>query len=233
MTRLLSCSSSPVVAQFLSRMLEPRKVKPARVAWVHEDGPRFRRVRFEGTALQGVRFIPGMDVEFRASGRATRRFSPALFDAAAGAMEVVFFVCGEGPGSAWVRSLREGAEVEVLGPGGGLPVDPHARYHAFVGDETSVGLEECLSRSVRDGACWSSVIEASEVPPSRAQWVPRGDPRDETLARFLARQPRSSTFYLAGHPRSIQGLRRRLVALGVPRRLIRTKASFAEGPQAG
>lgn len=216
----------------VSSLFEARLARPARVAWVNEEGPQFRRVRFEGEALKGVRFAPGMDVEFRVNGRTFRHFTPARFDAGAGAMELVFFVCGEGPSSRWVRALREGCEVDVVGPRGGLPVDPHAHYHAFVGDESCVGLEECLSRSLGDGACWSSALEANEAPPSRAQWVPRGKERGDALYRFLARQPRSSTFYLAGQADSIQALRRRLLALGVKRRLIRTKAVWADEREA-
>lgn len=220
------------MTRLLSEFFSARVPKPTRVAWVREEGPRFRRVRFEGESLKGTRFTPGMDVELRSGGRACRHQTPALFDADAGAMELVFFVCGEGPGSSWVRALHEDCEVEVIGPRPGLPVDPFARYHVFLGDETCVGLEECLSRSVADGACWASALETNEAPPSRARWIRPGEDGGASIHRFLARQPRTSTFYLAGEARSIQAWRRRLLALGVARRFIRTRASAAAGSQA-
>lgn len=219
----LATAAAPLVAGLLSKLLRRTRVgQPARATWVKEEGPQFRRIRFEGEALKGARFVPGMDVEFRLDRRVFRT-TPARFDVEAGAMELVFFVCGEGPSASWVRGLREGSEVEVMRPTGGLPVDPHARYHVFVGDETCVGLEECLSRSLHEGACWSSALETTEAPPSGAQWIPRGAERGDALHRFLARQPRSSTFYLAGQASSVQAMRRRLLSLGVARRLIRTK----------
>ena len=213
----------------MAQLFEPKR---ARVAWVQEEGPRFRRVRFEGEGLRGARFRPGMDVELTAHGRVFRHQAPALFDAETGAMELVFFLCGEGLASSWIRALAEGDEFGVRGPSGGLPVNAHARYHVFLGDERSVGLEECLSRAVGEGACWTSALETGEPPPSRAQWLRPGESDGEAVHRFLARQPRTSTFYLAGEVGSVQAWRRRLISLGVARRLIRTKSCGADGRQA-
>lgn len=212
----------------MAQLFQP---KQARVVRVSDEGPRFLRVRFEGEALRGARFRPGMDVELTANGRVFRHQAPALFDAETGAMELVFFLCGEGLASSWIRALIPGAEVGVSGPGGGLPIDAHARYHVFLGDERSVGLEECLSRALGEGACWTAALETGEPPPSRAQWLRPGDADSEAVHRFLARQPRTSTFYLAGEAGAVQGWRRRLLALGVARRLIRTKSCGADGRQ--
>lgn len=233
LTLIRKVSYEAGMPRLLTELFSTRIPKPTRVAWMKEEGTRFLRVRFEGEALEGARFAPGMDVELRlGDDRVFRHQTPALFDAAAGAMELVFFVCGEGPGSAWVRTLHEGCEVSVIGPRGGLPVDPYARYHVFLGDESCVGLEECLARSVRDGACWTSALETRHAPPSCARWIRAGEDGGDSVHRFLARQPRTSTFYLAGEARSIQAWRRRLLALGVARRFIRTKACGIDGRQA-
>lgn len=227
----------PEMPAFLANVLEPRFARAARVTQVDELAPRLRRVRVQGEALRGVAFRPGQEVEFRVSERAFRHYTPASFDEKDGAMDIVFYLHGQGPGSAWAASLRSGQAVGVLGPGGSFGLQDAAR-HVLLGDETALGLFACLARASA-GRCSGAV----EVEPGGNSWpqlvdlalpaVDRTRVRGDALLRWVdAAGPTPSgdvCFYLAGHADTILRLRQQLTARGWPRRSIRTKPYWADG----
>ncbi|MEM6995397.1 MAG: siderophore-interacting protein [Myxococcota bacterium] len=153
----------PELPGLLADLLEPRFAREARVVAIEELTGRFRRVRFAGEALRGVAFRPGQEIEFRVTRTAFRHYTPAAFDPVDGTVDVVFFVHGLGPGSAWSSALTVGQPVRVLGPGGRFGLRD-ARRHIFVGDETTLGLFTALQEgssvdgTIEVGADESAVI---------------------------------------------------------------------------
>jgi NADPH-dependent ferric siderophore reductase len=227
----------PELPAFLANVAESSFARATLVTEVLDLAPKLRRVRFEGAALRGVAFRPGQEVEFRVSERAFRHYTPAALDPRVGCMEVVFFLHGRGPGSAWAADLREGQGIKVLGPGGSFGLRD-ATQHVLLGDETALGLFACLARSAR-GRCLGAV----EVDRGGHAWpgmlgldlpaVERSDVRGDALASWVEGSELSPSddvcFYLAGHAGSIVRIRERLVRDGWPKRRIRTKPYWADG----
>jgi NADPH-dependent ferric siderophore reductase len=227
----------PEMPAFLANVMEPRFARPAQVTDVVELAPELRRVRLEGPALRGVSFRPGQEVEFRVSERHFRHYTPAVFDAEAGALEIVFYLHGGGPGSRWAEGLRHDQRVGVLGPGGGLSLRA-ARRHVLLGDETALGLFACLAAAA-PRRCTGAV----EVRPGGRSWpfmaglefpgVERTGGRGDALLGWLdgsGLTPDDYTcFYLAGHAGTLVRVRERLLRAGWSRRSVRTKAYWADG----
>lgn len=233
----------PEMPAVLANTLVPWFAKPTRVTSVETLAPRLRRVRFEGESLKGVRAEPGHEVEFRVGQTAFRHYTPSLMDPARGAMEVVFFLHGLGPGSTWAEGLRPGAEVDVLGPAGRLVLNRDARCHVFLGDETCLGLFVAMIQALPPSV---DVRGAVEVAPGTEDWPglvglplaavvrPDGTPRGMALLTWLesggVQSGTGATAYLAGHAGSIVMLRKELLdRRGFAKRDVRSKAYWADG----
>lgn len=231
----------PNLPVLLADRLEPWFGRPAHVTAVEALAPRLRRVRFEGAALRHVGYVPGQEVEFRASGTAFRHYTPAHFDAERGSFSVYFYLHGRGPGSAWAAGLQEGAQVNVLGPGGGFVAEPGARTQLFLGDETCVGLFVAIVAAL-PSSC--RVVGAIEVDEGSEGWPEQvGLPleavvrdrrgRGRALEAWVdGRAPRAgdATAYVAGHAGSVAALRKQLVEQrGFRRRDVLTKPYWADG----
>lgn len=228
----------PEMPAFLANFLEPRFAKVAHVCEVADLAPRLRRVRFAGAALRGISFRAGQEVEFRVSERAFRHYTPASFDPQQGTFDVLFFLHGNGPGSAWAKALQQSQPVNVLGPAGGFHLVQEAATHVFLGDETSLGV----FRAMRTATA-ARVTGAVEVDAGADDWtalsqldlpaVTRDGQRGGALRRWLegfAEAPSDRVaFYLVGHAATIVELRAALLKRGWPRRAIHTKAYWADG----
>ncbi|QSQ12777.1 siderophore-interacting protein [Myxococcus landrumensis] len=228
----------PEMPAVLANTLMPWFAKPSRVTRVETLAPRLRRVRFEGDALRGIAHAAGQEVEFRVGPTAFRHYTPSLMDPAGGAMEVIFYLHGQGPGSAWAEALKPGDAVDIIGPGGRLGVDLDAPAHLFLGDETCLGLFQAMIRALPSPL---RLLGAVEVEPGAEDWLARtGVPlaavvrrasRGEALSAWLKQnvQP-GATYYLAGHAGSIVALRKELLERhGCSRRSLRSKAYWADG----
>lgn len=229
----------PEMPRFLADALTPIFARTAQVQEIKEVAPRLRRVRFAGHSLCGRRFRPGQEIEFRVSERAFRHYTPASYDARAGTLDVLFYLHGKGPGSAWAESLAPGQEVGVLGPGGSFGLEPEAAHHLFLGDETCLGLFAAMLAALPAGALSGAI----ELEPGAESWpaalglslvaIPRVEgSRGAALLHWLdAQRPRAESgrvAYLAGHAGTIASLRASLLARGWSPRAIKTKPYWAD-----
>lgn len=210
--------------------------RPATVDAVADLSPGLRRVAFTVPALADREWTRGQEVEFRVGERDFRHYTPAAVDPAAGRIEIVFVRHGDGPGAAWAEGLRDGDEVGVLGPGGGVRRTPGTR-ELFLGDGTALGLFAALAPTA------GSVSGAVEVPEAdraaAAGAVPglavlaAGPEPGAALAAWLrehlAVAERPERACLAGHVGTLTALRRDLREAGLPRGAIATKAHWATG----
>lgn len=230
----------PNVPAFVGKHLAPLFAKKTHVSLVEDIAPKLRLVRFEGDDLKGVRFTPGQKVEFPVSHTAFRHYTPTRFDSARGLFEVLFYLHGSGPGSAWAAQLKAGDEALVLGPDSRFGLDDGEK-HVLLGDETSIGLFGALSQSCGPNA---SVTGAVEVEPGAERWLelvglphlaaaPRspGARRGEALREWVKNSPNpDATYYLVGHAGSILLTRKWLLEHGgVSAKRIKAKAYWADG----
>jgi NADPH-dependent ferric siderophore reductase len=228
----------PELPIFLANTMEPWFARPARVRQIEEIAQRLRRVTFKGEALKGVSFQAGQEIEFRVSERAFRHYTPSRFDAKTGELEVIFYLHGKGPGSIWAENVSVHQSVGVLGPGGGFRVDPSAKKHLFLGDETCLGLFTAMTQALPAG---SLCVGAVEVEPGAEKWPAAiGLPLDPAPRRLLhgnalhdwlaVLKMKPDAVYLAGHAQSIARLRLLLTdTFNIPKRIIHTKPYWADG----
>jgi NADPH-dependent ferric siderophore reductase len=145
-----------------------------------------------------------------------------------------------GPGARWVRALRTGQRVTFGRPEGSFTLRD-APYHLFAGEETAAVAFGAMLRALPPGAPAYGVIEVDgpgdRLPLARdLHWEYRdGQPAaaSETLVEAVHRLELPAgpgVAYLAGEARTIQMLRRHLVAeRGWPRQAIRTKPFWTPG----
>ncbi|CAM5594646.1 hypothetical protein MAUB1S_10048 [Mycolicibacterium aubagnense] len=100
-----------------------------------------------------------------------RKYTVRSLDVAAGTLDIDFVIHADaGPGSALAETVQVGAEIGVIGPGGGGLVD--ADWYLFAGDETALPaiarMLECLPAQTR-GKAFIEVSDKSEVQQLKFQ----------------------------------------------------------------
>lgn len=216
-------------------------------ATVHEYrtlGEQFRLVTLSGESLRSVRWTPGQKVQVAVGNWAYRTFTPLSWDAEHGSTQLLLFLHGEAPGSAWGRALRAGDSCTLFGPRDSLDLHGLGRPALVFGDETSFGLAHAL-RFTQSGA--DRIRLVFEV---NSKEVARGilDDLGVTDAELIERRPNDThlaevedvvvdqlqtrsieSFALSGKASSIQRLSKRLRSLGIARSQLRTRAYWAPG----
>ena len=101
----------------------------------------------DAVALAGV---PGNDVMLLVdeASPARRRFSVRDVDAAADSLTLWIATDHDGPAARWAQDATVGAEIDVVGPRGKIPLDESADWHLFVGDVSSLAAFYRLADSI-------------------------------------------------------------------------------------
>lgn len=222
-------------------------IHPVTVSEVNYIDPRLKHVRFEGD-LSRTDFSPGQVVQLRVSDTEYRHYTPAFFDKKNGICDVLFYLHGKGPGSSWAASLEKGQTIKFRGPGGRLKYNQSAKYHFMFGDETSIGLFQCIKNAVNESR--QEYLCVLELENEFANWPDFANLSAEVVAKSHDNPAaeaveildsvstpdsvfwevwKDATFYLAGRASSIQVFRRKLKELGISGRQIKTEPYWAEG----
>jgi NADPH-dependent ferric siderophore reductase len=213
-----------------------------------------RRIRIEGAAVAQFEWTPGQHVRVHVTDMKDPRnwLRPrdflrtySVWDYDCDGLELCVLDHDDaGPGARWARELRSGDGVALSEPEGSFTLRD-GRYHVFAGDETAAVAFGAMLRALPDGTRAYAVLEVDEPddslpldgPPSAdLRWQYRhGQPAaaSEALVKGLAGLDlpgEPGVAYLAGEARTIQLLRRHLVAdRGWPRQAIRMKPFWALG----
>jgi len=219
------------------------------VTQISQIARHMRRIRIESDEVAGLSWTPGQQVRVHVSDQLDRRnwLHPrdalrtySVWDYDGGLELCVFEHDTGGPGVRWGRHLRTGQRVTFGGPDGSF-VLRDAPYHVFAGEDTAAVAFGAMLRALPDGVPAYGVIEvdnsADRLPLDRdLHWEYRnGRPAaaSEALVEAVHRLELPSgpgAAYLAGEARTVQMLRRHLVAeRGWPRQAIRTKPFWAPG----
>ena len=198
-----------------------------------------------GSVFASDKAQPGAEVEFRVAPTELRHYTLATVVPATGTATLVLHTRGDGPGRSWARALRRGQALQVLGPGGRPPDGPAV---AVLGDVTAVGLAIALRaqsgpRPVAgavevhpgDTGAATGLLPGLDIVPATAApgtalagWL-RATPALRPAAfSGVADQP-GAAVHLAGHAQTSSALRAVLRGRGMPRRLIRVHAYWADG----
>ena len=230
------------------------------VADIEQVARRMRRIRLEGDEVARLEWTPGQHVRVHVADMRDprnwlrprdmlRTYSVWRYD---GGLELCVLdhglddeggaAGGAGPGVRWARELRAGQDV-VFGKPEGSFVLRDAPYHVFAGDETAAVAFGAMLRALPPGADAYGVVEVSSpedrLPLDRdgdVTWLYRdgqSGAASESLVKGLAGLDlpvEPGVAYLAGEARTIQLLRRHLVAeRGWPRQAVRMKPFWTPG----
>jgi NADPH-dependent ferric siderophore reductase len=208
-----------------------------------------RLIRIESDEVERLTWTPGQQVRVHVADPLDRHGwlrprdgvrSYSVWDYDGGLELCVFDHEAGGPGTRWARAVRAGQGVTFSGPDGSF-VLRDAPYHLFAGEETAAVAFGAMLRALPPSAPVHGVVEvdgpADRLPLARdLNWEYRnGRPAaaSETLVEAVHRLELPSepgAAYLAGEARTVQMLRRHLVAeRGWPRQSIRTKPFWAPG----
>ncbi|MCW2318607.1 NADPH-dependent ferric siderophore reductase [Rhodoblastus acidophilus] len=227
----------------LTRTLVRWLMRPAVIASVDELSDRFRLISFEGEGLRAAAWRPGQKIQVKVGGGLTARtYTPISWDAAAGAASILVWLRGEGPGSAWVRSLTPGQACQFLGPRASLDIADLKPPFVLFGDETSFGLASSVAGLRPQDATSAFLFEvtsADECAPVlerlgvEAALIERraGDAHLAAIETQIERHAGAADvrFVLTGKAQSIQRVSRALKAAGVGSARILAKAYWAPG----
>ena len=230
-----------------SRLLD-RFAVTGTVTQLEQAAARMRRIRIEGDGIPVLDYHPGQHVRVHvADMREPRNWlrprdllrSYSVWQHDDGLELCVLDHAGDGPGTRWARELRTGDRVTFGRPEGAFVLGTGS-YHLFAGDETAAVAFGAMLRALPPGTRVYGVIEAGtpadRLPIDGLSWQYRmGQPavssqslHDALAAVALPAEP--GIAYLAGEARTIQLLRRHLVAdRGWPRQAIRMKPFWTPG----
>lgn len=205
---------------------------------------QFRLVTLSGEALRGVRWTPGQKVQVALGSWVYRTYTPLCWDPAQGSTQLLLFLHGESPASAWGRALKEGDPCMLFGPRDSLDLGALERPALLFGDETSFALAHAMRFTPQGSEGIRMVLEVTSKAVAEGilghLGIPNADlierrPNDSHLSEvekvaidhLQARAIKGCA--LSGKAPSIQRLNKRLRALGLSSRQIRTRAYWAPG----
>jgi len=219
--------------------------RPVQVQDVRRLSDGISVVTLSGSVFAADKARAGAEVEFRVAPTELRHYTLAAVLSAAGTATVVLHTRGNGPGRAWARTLHPGQALHVLGPCGRPPDAP---VIAVLGDATAVGLAIALRTQpgsrpltgaveVHPGDTGAAagllpgldILPATAVPGAAlAGWL-RATPALRPAAFSGTTDQPGAAVHLAGHAQTCSALRAVLRSRGMPRRLIRVHAYWADG----
>lgn len=219
-------------------------VVPVTVESVHQVVAGLKRISMTGD-FSKIKYAPGNVIEFRVTCNDYRHYTVSSFDKEKNICEMLVYLHGLGVGSEWAKNIKEGDVLRLLGPGGKICYKENYARHFVFGDETSLGLMQCLQGKALERGhkiyCVTELEEAfSNWPklldlPAETVFKSADNPAQPAIDR-LSQQKESfwaewkgAAFYLTGRARSIQAIRKVLTDKGIPMKNIFTEPYWADG----
>lgn len=150
---------------------------------VRDVSAHFRQVRVSAPSLRAASVSPGDKLQIMIIESGPRTYSPFSHDPAAGTVELLAYVHGDNPSSAWIRNLVSGAVFRAFGPRGSLPLASLSGPVVLFGDETSFGVAAALSKARGPSDGLSFVFECTNPVEARSVLAELGLTSCEVVAR--------------------------------------------------
>jgi len=216
------------------------------VAEAADLGPRMRRIRLAGRALDDFTYQPGQDVMLVLGGGdrpLSRRYSIRGFDTRTKTLELNVVAHGvHGPGAEWASTTEPGDRLNGVGPRGKIYLNPEADWHLFVGDDTaapaSLNMLEALPAGVPGLAFLEVTSPEDELFTSSTQpvnWLHRGD-TPAISSNLLVDAVNSAKLpagrghvYVAGEVQIVAAVQRAALARGLAPEQVSPKAYWGRG----
>jgi NADPH-dependent ferric siderophore reductase len=176
------------------------------------------------------------------TGTFRRRYTIRRLDPRRHRLDLDVVLHGDGPGARWAAGADLGTRVRAIGPRGKITLDPSARWHLFVVDESGLPGALAMAEARAPGTRATAVVE---VDPGEGvagagadglelRWVERGEAPGssvallEALGRFeLPGGPGHA--YLAGELGVVAAVRRALLDRGLGAEKISSKPYWRLG----
>jgi NADPH-dependent ferric siderophore reductase len=206
-------------------------------------GPRMRRIRLGGPALQDFSYQPGQDVMLVLSGGERplcRRYT--IRGMREGALELNIVAHGvHGPGASWAAETQPGDRINGVGPRGKIFLNQAADWHLFLGDETAAPGYLHMLEALDAGVPGQAYLEVSSPEDELATtvdgvtWLYRGDvPAIQSSmlvdAMTAADLPEGrGQVYIAGEVQVVNAVVRAALARGLASDQLSPKAYWGRG----
>lgn len=184
--------------KLLAGWLGDKLLTNSRVVSVEDVGQAYRCLTVESPSLRQTKVSAGDKVQVFLPGVGTRTYTPFAQQSDLGRVQLLVFLPGKGPASAWARSLQSGDELRFVGPQTSLPFASMSAPLVLFGDETSLAAARTLIDA--HGSRASAVLEVDDLDSARLACARIGL-ADSTLIR---RSP-ASTFYQDVARRLLEG----------------------------
>ncbi len=232
-------------ARRVQRVRHETRRRTLQVKRVEDLSPGLRRITLAGDELAGfvsASFDDHVKLIFDAGdGQARpavmRDYTPRRHDAAAGELDIVFALHGDGPAAAWAAQATACQPLVVAGPRGSFVIPLDYDWHLLAGDETAL---PAIARRLEELPAGARAIVLLMVAPAdrrplasaadvRLQWVDDGAAL-LAAARALDLPAGEGYAWCAGEAALMAALRRVLVdEKGHDRHAIRAAAYWKQG----
>lgn len=220
-----------------------------KVAEVREVTPHIRELTLVGPALAVLRSRPGAHLPVEVTDEAgvpqLRTYSVWAADPSRARLTLrVALHRPGGPGSRWAGSVEAGARTRVGAPRNKISLDPKARYHVFVGEETGAVPLLAMLAALPEGAEAHGALEttgpkeefSAPYGTRSLPWVHRGR-ASAVASRLLVDRVRRLELpaapgiaYVAGEAATCRAIVRHLCGERAwPRYAVRTQVHWATG----
>jgi ferric-chelate reductase (NADPH) len=135
----------------------------AKVDAVDALSDQFRLITLHSDKFNEATMQPAAKVRLNAGSWEMRAYTPLALDAAAGRVQILAYLHGEGPGSIWARSARPGDVTHILGLQESLDLMELAQPAVFFGDETSLAAAKTLQSHLAPGRATRCIFEVSSA----------------------------------------------------------------------
>lgn len=209
---------------------------------------QMKRVRLAGKEFRHLNWKPGQQIRLKVDSftklhDAVRTYSIWRYEPDEGIIDLLMYMHGEGPGSAWVEKVKTGDVATFVGPTGKFVLDETAPYYLFAAEETGAVAVQAICQKLPATARALGVLEADtagdEIPPLPGRvfpWVYRnGKPASPTsglvdAVKRLELPAEPGLAYIAGETQSCVAIRNYLLnEKGWPKKNIQTKPFWEAG----
>ncbi|MBV7441342.1 siderophore-interacting protein [Weeksellaceae bacterium TAE3-ERU29] len=226
----------------LSEKIFSNSYKPTTISEIEYYYVNCKRVRFQGDSLKNIDWKPAQEIEFRVTNTEYRHYTPSVWNAEKGYVDVIFYLHGKGVGSNWARNLKPGDKINLIGPGGKFIFAKNTSHIVMLGDETTLGAFYGMQQMITDNHQFTCVLEVCEEAKDWANKIglqadslvtipsKKGKVLMDWLHSFLHNNSTAQTsdYYISGNARTIQNLKKILLAQKISIKNIYTKPYWLE-----
>lgn len=237
----------PRIPKWLGDTIETvfsRMITPVDIIGVEYLLPALKKIVMKGD-FSKMHFTPGNVIEFRVTDIEFRHYTVSAFDKERQTCEMLIYLHDRGVGSKWAQNLKAGDRIGLMGPTSRIKYKIDYEAHFIFGDETSIGLMQFIVKETeRHGHSYYCLAELNELNHRwletlgisahivEKEYAPAAKCAVEAIIEKPAgswAQWSSAAFYLTGRAKSIQAVRKALVARGIAMKNIFTEPYWAEG----